>query len=100
MYSSNGQITHFSGTWKPIGNTPIMEYSFPLFRDLEKASDLVDRPKECVNRLYSPHRGAQSPVIYQCAGHWLGNTLVFSVIKFQICGNFFNECSGQFQFTL
>ena len=77
-----------------------MGHSFPLFRDLEKASDLVERPKECVYRLSSPYRGAQSPVIYQCAGHCLGNTLVFSVVKFQICGNFFNEFSGQFQFTL
>ena len=40
---------HFSGTWKPIGDTPIMVHSFPLFRDLGKASDLVERPKECVN---------------------------------------------------
>ena len=78
----------------------IMGHSFPLVRDLEKASDLVERPKECVNMLNSPCRGAQSPIIYQCAGHWLGNTFVFSLIKFQICGNFFNECSGQFQFTL
>ena len=65
-----------------------MGHSFPLFRDLEKASDLVERPKECVNRLSSPYRGAQSPVIYQFASHCLGNTLVFSVIKFQMCGNF------------
>ena len=56
--------------------------------------------KECVNRLYSTYRGAQSPVIHQCTSHWLGNTLVFIVIKFQMCRNFFNECSGQFQFTL
>ena len=64
MYSSNGQITHFS------------------------ASDLVERPKECVNRWSSQYRGAQSPVIYQCTCQWFGNTLVFSVIKFQVCGNF------------
>ena len=65
-----------------------MGHSFPLFRDLEKASDLMERPKECANRLYYPYRGAQFPVIYQCAGHWFGNTLVFSVVKFQIYGNF------------
>ena len=58
------------------------------FRDLEKVSDLVERSKECVNRLSSPYRGAQSPVIYQFAGHCLGNTLVFSIIKFQMCGIF------------
>ena len=99
IYSSNGQITHFSGTWKPIGNTPIFRHSISLFRDFEKASDLAERPKECVNRLSSPYRGAQSPVIYQCACQWFGNTLLLSVIKFQMCGNFFNAYSGQFQFT-
>ena len=76
-----------------------MGHSIPLFRDFEKAPDLVKRSKECVNSLSCPYRGAQSPVIYQCVGQWLGNTLVFSVIKFKMCGNFFNECSGQFQFT-
>ena len=65
-----------------------MGHSIPLFRDFGKASDLVERPKECVNRLSSPYRGAQSPIIYQYVGHWLGNTLVLSVIKFQMCGNF------------
>ena len=69
MCISNGQIIHFSGTWKPIGDSPIMVHSFPLFRDLGKASDLVERPKECVNRLYSPHTRAQSPIIYQCGDH-------------------------------
>ena len=54
----------------------MMGHSIPLFRDLEKASDLVERPKECVNRLSSPYRGAQSPVIYQCAGHLLGKLLI------------------------
>ena len=72
---------------RPMGNTPIMGHSFH-FRDLGKASDLVERPKECVNRRSSPYRGAQFPVIYQYPFQWLVNTLVFSVIKFQRCGIF------------
>ena len=65
-----------------------------------KASDQVERPKECVNRWSSPYRGAQSPFIYYCAYQWLGNTLVFSAIKFQMCGKFFNAYSGQFPVDL
>ena len=57
-----------------------MGHSIPLFREFGKASDVVERPKECVNRS-SSYRGAQSPVIYQFAGHWLGNTLIFYCVN-------------------
>ena len=88
IYNSNGQNTHFSGTSKPIGNIPVIGHSIPPFRDFRKESDLVEKLKECANRWSSPYRGAQSPVIYQCACQWLGNTLVFSVWEF------FNAYSG------
>ena len=58
----------------------------PVFGE---ASDLVERPKEWVNRWSYPYKGAQSPVITNAPVHgWLGNTLVFSAIKFQGVGIF------------
>ena len=75
--SPNGQITHevISVVFEnPLEIAPITEHSNPLFRDFVKVSDLVERPKKCVDRLSSSCRGTQSPVINRCVCQGLGST--------------------------
>ena len=74
--SHNRQITHMTVSVIPeylLAISPIARHSVSLFRDFEKSSDLVERSKECVCRLSSPCRGAQSPDIHRCICKELGS---------------------------
>ena len=70
-----------------VPESPLEIHNYvPVFGE---ASDLVERPKEWVNRWSYLYKGAQSPVITNAPVHgWLGITLVFSAIKFQGVGIF------------
>ena len=50
----NGKITYEVVS---VEISPIVRHSGSLFRDLEKATDLFERPKDCVSRLSCPCRG-------------------------------------------
>ena len=73
----NGQVKHEAFPVVPENSleiSPIIGQKDSMFRDFEQASDLVERPPKCVDRLSFPCRGIQSPVIYRCICQGLGCT--------------------------
>ena len=75
--SPNGQVTHETFPMvpeNPLEVSPVIGQKDPMFRDFEKASDLVEKSKKCVDRLSSPCTCTQSPVIYRCICQGLGCT--------------------------
>ena len=76
--SPNGQVTHEAFPVVPENSleiSPIIGQKDSMFRDFEKASDLVETPKKCVDRLSSLCRGTQSPVVYRCICQGIGCTI-------------------------
>ena len=75
--SSNGQATHEAISMvseNPLEISPIFLHSNTMPRDLEKASELVERPKQYVGRLSSPCRGPQFTSAHRCVHQGLGST--------------------------
>ena len=65
----NGQVAHEAlpvVPENPLEVSPIIGQKDLMFRDFEKASDLVEKSKTCIDRLSPPCRGTQSPVIHRC----------------------------------
>ena len=75
--STNGQVIHEGFPVvpeNPLEVSPIIGQEDSMFRDFEKASDLVEKSKKCLDRLSSPCRGTPSPVMYRCMCQGFGCT--------------------------
>ena len=75
--SSNGQITYETFPVvpeNPLEVSPIFGRSDTILRDFEKASELVEGSKLCVDRVSSPCKRTQSTTIHRCVRQGLGYT--------------------------
>ena len=73
--SPNGQVTHETlpvVSQNPLEVSPVFGQKYSMFRNFEKTSDMVEKPRKCTERLSPSCRSTQFPVVYRCFGQGLG----------------------------